>query len=259
MHIVRLLSLLSFLLCVCAHRLPAISGESFLARPHHRVSSHPMNAHAYPAHPSEPIALQESRLSSVPNILSLSRLFAVPFFIAAYVTEMKSLCTGLFVASCLTDYLDGFIARRLNVSSDFGAFIDPVADKITVVTAMIMLLVKLPQFAIAIPVAMNVAREVFVSGLREWMATKGRRSVVKVGFAGKLKTATQMVSTAMLLHISMTYRDPLAKVVSLSGLVDGPKELMVAVCMFYLSLTLSWISAFQYLSAAWPALTNRKN
>merc|ERR1719410_3216053 len=110
----------------------------------------------------------------------------------------KILCSLLFAAASLTDWLDGYLARKWNVTSSFGAFLDPVADKLMVSTVLI-LLSGLHGVKVALPTAIILGREISVSALREWMAEKSLRDMVKVGFWGKVKTACTMISLTMLL------------------------------------------------------------
>lgn len=114
---------------------------------------------------------------------------------------------GCFVGASLTDWLDGYLARRWKVTTSFGAFLDPVADKLMVAAALILISVRFAASAnVSVAVATSsiviIVREIAVSAIREWMAGLGMRDQVKVGFAGKVKTATQMVALSVLLGVT---------------------------------------------------------
>lgn len=143
-------------------------------------------------------------LMNIPNILTISRIVIIPFFIIAFITKKITLSTVIFIITCITDLLDGIIARKLNQTSSFGAFLDPVADKLMVATALIMLTLYFPVWWYGVPVVITLCREIAVSAIREWMAQKGQRDSVKVGSIGKIKTATQMISIATLLQACST-------------------------------------------------------
>lgn len=149
----------------------------------------------------------------LPNLLTYSRCLSIPVLILTFYLPKMSvssklftclqrnsniLCSVLFAAASFTDWLDGYLARKWKVTSSFGAFLDPVADKLMVSTALI-LLSGLHGVKVAIPTAIILGREISVSALREWMAEKSLRHLVKVGFWGKVKTACTMVSLTMLL------------------------------------------------------------
>jgi len=109
----------------------------------------------------------------------------------------------LFSIASLTDWLDGYLARKLNQGSDFGAFLDPVADKLLVTVVLIVLVTSYPVLLIA--TAVIISRELLISALREWMAGKGNRRVVEVAFSGKLKTTLQMIAIIALLLANDDY------------------------------------------------------
>jgi len=125
---------------------------------------------------------------NIPNLITLSRIVLIPLLIGIYYLpaewltdgEKDMIATGIFILAGITDWLDGYLARRLNQMSAFGAFLDPVADKLIVVGAL-------------------VGREVAISALREWMAKVGQARSVAVAFIGKLKTVSQMIAIPLLL------------------------------------------------------------
>ena len=149
---------------------------------------------------------------NLPNVLTLVRLALIPVFVILFYwpTESSNLLAAIvFIAAALTDLLDGFLARKLRQTTKFGAFLDPVADKIIVCTALILIVefysVHVSEFFphvnlfVSIPAMIIVAREITVSALREWMAELGKRSLVAVSWVGKWKTTIQLVSIAGLI------------------------------------------------------------
>jgi CDP-diacylglycerol--glycerol-3-phosphate 3-phosphatidyltransferase len=136
---------------------------------------------------------------TVPNLLTYARCLAIPALIVQFYTSThanKHIHSSLiFAIASITDYLDGYLARRWDICSPFGAFLDPVADKLMVSTALILLTGKY-GYLVAIPTAIILAREIAVSALREWMASRGARDSVKVGFQGKVcLTQKQRISS----------------------------------------------------------------
>ncbi|GMH59685.1 hypothetical protein TrRE_jg7488 [Triparma retinervis] len=117
----------------------------------------------------------------------------------------RHLISLIYALASYTDFLDGYLARRWSIASPFGAFLDPVADKLMVSTTLI-LLAGLYGPIVSIPTAVIIAREISVSALREWMSGRGLRDVVKVGWAGKAKTALTMVASTLLLALEPTGR-----------------------------------------------------
>jgi CDP-diacylglycerol--glycerol-3-phosphate 3-phosphatidyltransferase/cardiolipin synthase len=144
--------------------------------------------------------------------------------------------------AAITDWLDGYLARRWQQTSPFGAFLDPVADKLMVVVALILLLQNHPSVPMALSVIVIVGRELMVSALREWMAEIGLRASVAVSMLGKFKTTFQMIAVFLLL-----YQDPI-----------GPIPIWEIGLMFlYAAVALTLGSMIVYLNAAWPALAGR--
>jgi len=182
---------------------------------------------------------------NLPNVLTLCRVAAVPFLTCAFVLpgvpHRRIVVTGLFVAAAVTDYLDGVLARRLNQYTSFGAFLDPVADKIMVATVLVLLSAKF-GLSVALASAIIVCREIAISALREWMAMAGDSSTVAVGLQGKIKTALQMVSLSLLLYARPE-----------SGLI-----LSMGLATLYISALLALTSAYGYVRAAMPRLLGEK-
>ena len=143
---------------------------------------------------------------TLPNLLTWTRILAIPMFIGIFylpdhlltLHEKNLWATVLFTAAAITDWLDGWLARRLNQLSAFGAFLDPVADKLMVAAALIVL-VEIDR-ASAIVAGIIIGREITISALREWMAQIGASKSVAVNFLGKIKTASQMIAIPMLLY-----------------------------------------------------------
>jgi CDP-diacylglycerol--glycerol-3-phosphate 3-phosphatidyltransferase len=143
---------------------------------------------------------------NAPNLVTLSRIVLIPLIIGIYYVpagwlafDLRNLAaTAIFILAALTDWLDGYLARRLNQMSAFGAFLDPVADKLIVVGALIVLL-QLGRVD-ALVALIVIGREIAISALREWMAKVGQAKSVAVAFVGKLKTVSQMVAIPLLLY-----------------------------------------------------------
>ena len=174
----------------------------------------------------------------VPNALTVGRALSVPALAAAYyapATATTRVPAYIFAACCATDALDGYLARRWDASSEFGAFLDPVADKLMVGCVLTLLAGDLGR-AVALPAAIIVCREIGVSALREWMATRGQASRVAVGVWGKAKTATQMVALLLLL---------LAR-----GTASPGALWRTGIALLYLAALLTCSSAIGYVGAA---------
>ena len=146
----------------------------------------------------------------LPTALTICRVIAVPALAAVYYSEMANaaVVTGvIFIGAAITDWLDGFLARKLKASSAFGAFLDPVADKLMVAASLCLLCTRAPAgvaaWAVSLPSIVIIGREITMSALREWCAAKGgeAHAAVKVNNLGKYKTATQMVALSVLLLV----------------------------------------------------------
>ncbi len=183
---------------------------------------------------------------NIPNALTWLRIILIPFFILAFYLPFESsriIAAFLFLLAAITDWLDGFLARQLHQSSAFGAFLDPVADKLMVAAALILLVSQYPDPWMAIPGIVIVSREIVISALREWMAELGKRAVVKVSMIGKVKTAVQMI--ALLILISQpTGMTPIV---------------VIGFALMYVSVILTLWSMFVYLFFAWKVLRNEPN
>jgi CDP-diacylglycerol--glycerol-3-phosphate 3-phosphatidyltransferase len=174
------------------------------------------------------------------NIATFSRVVLIPVVITFYHLDTQSshlLAAILFSIASLTDWLDGFLARKLNQTSEFGAFLDPVADKLLVAIILIMLVSIYPPLLFAAGII--IAREILVSALREWMAAKGLRDRVAVNFSGKLKTTVQMLAIIILLLANPNLPEWV---------------LMLGYGLIYLAAVLSISSGIQYFRAGWREL-----
>jgi CDP-diacylglycerol--glycerol-3-phosphate 3-phosphatidyltransferase/cardiolipin synthase len=144
---------------------------------------------------------------NTPNLVTLSRIILIPILIGVYYTPdgwltreaQNAIGTSVFIFAGITDWLDGYLARKLNQMSAFGAFLDPVADKLIVVAALVVLLHLEPPRVHAFVALIIIGREIAISALREWMAKVGQAKSVAVAFIGKLKTVSQMVAIPLLL------------------------------------------------------------
>lgn len=134
------------------------------------------------------------------NVVTIIRLVLIPVVVLCFYSGMPASnfwAAFLFTIASLSDWLDGFLARKLDLASDFGAFLDPIADKLLVVVVLIVLVTTYESLVIAAVVL--ISREILISALREWMTLKGRRNLVSVEFSGKLKTSIQMIAIIALL------------------------------------------------------------
>jgi len=148
---------------------------------------------------------------NLPNLITWSRILLIPLIVGVYYLPQEWLsesgqnvaATGIFIFAAVTDWLDGYLARVLNQMSAFGAFLDPVADKLVVVAALIVLL-KLGRVDMVVGLII-IGREIAISALREWMARVGQSKSVAVAFIGKVKTVGQMVAIPMLLFHDLLF------------------------------------------------------
>lgn len=139
---------------------------------------------------------------NIPTILTLFRVILIPFFVIAFylpIAHAPFISALIFVIAAVTDWFDGFLARRLKQTTRFGAFLDPVADKVLVATALVLVTEHYHAWWITLPAAVMISREIIISALREWMAEIGKRSSVAVSWIGKVKTSAQMFSLVALL------------------------------------------------------------
>lgn len=139
---------------------------------------------------------------TLPNIITLLRIALIPLLFVVYLSSFKfamPMAAILFILAGITDWLDGYLARKLNQASAFGAFLDPVADKLIVAFALVLIVYRHPDIYILVPSLIIIGREITVSALREWMAELGNRGAVAVSYLGKVKTTVQIIAIVFLL------------------------------------------------------------
>ncbi len=181
-------------------------------------------------------------IKHLPNTLTLLRVALIPVMIVFFYLPFewsRFVACWVFVAASITDFLDGYFARKYQTESKLGAFLDPVADKLTVTTALIILLQDHPTVFMVIATTVIVGREITISALREWMAELGKRSAVNVAMIGKIKTVFQMTAIGFLLYEADLWFIPVYNI----GLV-----------LLYVAAGLTLYSMYEYLRAAWPLM-----
>ena len=198
----------------------------------------------------------ESVLFNWPNVLTFGRIAAIPLLVIFFYLPFRWSHTAamlVFVAASFTDWLDGYLARYLQQTTKLGAFLDPVADKLMVSIALMLIVAEqtfkyvsvptmiltVPTAVITIPAMIIVAREMIVSSLREWMAEVGKRAHVAVSSLGKIKTAVQMLAIIVLLYCNNTTNSTL---------------IFTGLALLYISASLTIWSMLIYLQAARKAM-----
>ncbi|HET8942483.1 MAG TPA: CDP-diacylglycerol--glycerol-3-phosphate 3-phosphatidyltransferase [Rudaea sp.] len=179
---------------------------------------------------------------TIPTMLTLFRIALLPVMVIVFYAPFRGAniaAAMVFLAAAFTDWLDGFIARRYNMGSAFGAFLDPVADKLMVAVTLFLIVQENPTPLMAIVSAIIVGREITISALREWMAELGQRTRVSVALLGKFKTVMQIIAIAVLL-----YQHDLA----------GLRLFHVGEALLLIAAVLTIWSGFEYLRAAWPTM-----
>lgn len=188
---------------------------------------------------------------NLPNILTFVRILVIPVFVVVFYLPAHwghFAAAIIFTLACITDWLDGYLARSLKLSTRFGAFLDPVADKMMVATALVMIVAEqqfqhptstltLPAFILTIPAAIIVSREIIVSALREWMAEIGKNTSVVVTGLGKIKTTVQMIALIVLIYC---------------GHDTHVSIIVFGYILLYVAAILTVWSMMIYLKAAWP-------
>jgi len=179
---------------------------------------------------------------NLPNILTAARIACIPVLIVVFYLPFawtNWAAMGVFVLAALTDWLDGWLARRWQQTSAFGAFLDPVADKLMVAVALVLLMERDPSVTLSLATIIIIGREITISALREWMAEIGQRKAIRVAAIGKIKTIAQMVAIGFML-----FREPLF----------GLPIYAIGKVLLYIAAALTLWSMFKYLHAAWPIL-----
>ena len=187
-----------------------------------------------------------------PMILTLLRIALIPvlvlFFYLPYYWAPLATAT-VFILAAITDWLDGYLARRMGLMSAFGAFLDPVADKLMVATALVLMVqipppIVFPMIMFTLSAAIIIGREIAISALREWMSEMGESGTVKVGLMGKFKTIFQMTAISCLLYQYDLFGLPVALIGELA---------------LYVAAALTLWSMWEYLHAAWPVMSRESH
>jgi len=179
---------------------------------------------------------------NIPNALTLFRIALLPVFIGLFYLPYSwsyMASAAVFALAGITDWLDGYLARKLDQSTAFGAFLDPVADKLMVAIALVMLVERFGAWWFTIPAVIIISREIVISALREWMAELGKRTSVAVSYIGKLKTTAQILAILTLL----------AAIPETTGYIYW-----AGLILLYLAALLTLWSMVIYLKAALPVL-----
>ena len=179
---------------------------------------------------------------TIPIALTWGRIVAIPLIIALYYMPYpwSDPAAGvLFALAGITDSLDGYLARKWGQTSRLGEFLDPVADKLIVAVALVLIVSKDPRWFVVLPAAVIIGREIAISALREWMAELGARGKVAVSGLGKFKTILQIVGLSMMLFRWNLWGIPIYE---------------VGVTLTIIAAVLTLWSMVQYLRAAWPQL-----
>lgn len=182
---------------------------------------------------------------NIPTLLTLLRIALIPVMMVVFYlpfVDARLWCSLIFIVASLTDWFDGFLARKLNLQTAFGEFLDPVADKLMVVVILVLIVQGDPAVYIAIPAAIIIGREVSVASLREWMAELGQRSVIKVSWVGKCKTGFQMLALLCLLY---------------GADLSGVPVRTVGLVAIYIAAILTLWSMWQYIQLALPEIRKK--
>lgn len=182
---------------------------------------------------------------TIPTMLTLFRIVLIPVLVLVFYWDNRwanVVACAVFVVGALTDILDGWIARKYHMFSAFGAFLDPVADKLAVTIALFLIVQWHHTVPIALLSAVIVGREITISALREWMAQMGAHGLVKVAGLGKLKTIVQMTAISLLI-----FREPLL----------GLPMFLIGEWLLGVAAALTLWSGADYLRAAWPTMRKR--
>jgi CDP-diacylglycerol--glycerol-3-phosphate 3-phosphatidyltransferase len=180
----------------------------------------------------------------LPNIMTFSRVAMIPVFVVVFYLPFgwaRPAACFLFAAAAITDWADGYFARRMGLDSRFGAFLDPVADKLIVATALVLIVQTDSRWFVALAAAVIIGREITISALREWMSETGVRAQVKVSRLGKTKTAFQMTGLSFMIYLQDLWTLPIYDI----GLL-----------LIVISAALTLWSMIDYWRAAWPLLTS---
>jgi len=185
---------------------------------------------------------------NIPNTLTVSRIAMIPLLVLVFYWPFENhqmVAAGIFGLAAITDWFDGYLARKLAQMTEFGAFLDPVADKLMVVVALVLLVEQHNTILFTLAACVIIGREIVISALREWMAELGQRTSVAVSYIGKVKTFVQMVAITALLAL-----DPAIHPAWFLGL---------AYLSLYAAAVLTLWSMMIYLKAAWKVIEEQQN
>ncbi len=181
---------------------------------------------------------------NIPNAITTFRIVLIPVFIAVFYLPYdwaSAMATFIFWLAAITDWFDGYLARKLNQQSSLGAFIDPLADKLMVISALLIILTKHPENNwLLLSSMIIISREIFISSLREWMSGMGKSQDVAVSFLGKAKTAGQMFALLFLIYEHDIF---------------GLPTYTFGVGLLVWSAILTIVSMFVYVKSAWRTLS----
>lgn len=184
---------------------------------------------------------------NVPNFLTMLRISLIPIFVLVFYLPFNGhhlVSAIIFAVAALTDWLDGYLARKLKQVSPLGEFLDPVADKLIVAVSLVLLVQSYPNAWLAIAAAIIVCREIVISALREWMAELGKRQSVAVKGLGKFKTVGQMLAITILLSLDPQSQTSFSSIALFCGYI-----------LLYAAALLTLWSMIVYLRAAWQDLS----
>lgn len=185
---------------------------------------------------------------TIPNALTILRILLVPVLVVAFYMPFRNhmpVAAVIFALAAVTDWFDGYLARRLGQMTAFGAFLDPVADKLMVAVALVLLVERHDTLLFTLAACVIIGREIVVSALREWMAELGQRTSVAVSYVGKVKTAFQMIAITGLLAINPA--------------TDTGWPLALCYVVLYTAAILTLWSMTIYLKAAWAVIKDQEN
>jgi CDP-diacylglycerol--glycerol-3-phosphate 3-phosphatidyltransferase len=185
---------------------------------------------------------------NIPNAITIARILLIPVLVVVFYLPFKNhllFAAGIFAFAAITDWIDGYLARKLGQMTAFGAFLDPVADKLMVAIALVLLVERHATMLFTLAACVIIGREIVISALREWMAELGERTSVAVSYIGKVKTTFQMTAIVGLLAI-----DPLT---------DESWLLASSYMMLYAAAILTLWSMIIYLKAAWMVIKEQDN
>ena len=181
---------------------------------------------------------------TLPTAVTLFRIALIPLFVLVFYLPFSwanILATVIFALAGFSDWVDGYLARSMQLETLFGAFLDPVVDKLMVVVVIVLLVEANPSIYVALPSIVIIAREISISALREWMAQLGDSATVQVSFVGKTKTVAQMIALGF-----MIFSEPFL----------GLPIFQIGLVIYYFAAILTIVSMIIYLRAAWPVITH---